>query len=184
MHMNQNQADTAALTLKVHIAPESFRAFAVFDVFTRLRRWVPMATFTGIMTVFAVLCFLLRAKAEQATLLGVVLLVVGLGLPAIYIKQFYTSVKGQIKKLGITGPTYVYALSLTPEALLVETARGAKESFPWTDMHGAYRNEKATYLYVSSTKAYIMPDDCVENPQALWQFLSEQLPAEKLHPIA
>lgn len=182
--MSQSETGQSAHTFDIKISPETYRAFVKYDVFVRLRRWVPMASFAGIMTAFAILCFALQSIREQAALLGVVLLVVGLGLPGIILQQFFSSVNKQIKKLGLTEPKDVYTLTLPPAPGLfqVVTIRGETETFAWADMYGAYRNQSATYLYVNSTKAYMMPDECVESPSELWQFLGGQLPPEKLHP--
>lgn len=182
--MSQNKVQSESCIIDVVLSAESFRAFAFFDIFIRLRRWVPMAIFAGIMTGFAAICFLMREKAEQATMLGIVLLVIGLGLPGVYGKQFFSSVKAQITKLGLTKPKPVYKLTVAPVpgTLMVEPAQGENETFSLAKLYGVYQTKHAIYLYAESTKAYIVPNDCVENPQKLWQFLCVQLPSEKMHP--
>ena len=74
------------LTLEARVTPEVFREFAFFDTFRRQKRWRGPALFALMMGGFAAVCFALRESREQAVLIGTVLLVVGLGLPAAYIE--------------------------------------------------------------------------------------------------
>ena len=87
------------LTLEARVTPEVFREFAFFDTFRRQKRWRGPALFALIMGGFAAVCFALRESREQAVLIGTVLLVVGLGLPAAYVLSFYLSVRRREKAL-------------------------------------------------------------------------------------
>jgi hypothetical protein len=179
--MEQNESHFGH-TVEVQIAAKDFKDFAVFDVFIRLRRWVPMALFTGILTLSAVVCFILHSRAENAVLLGTVLMVIGVGLPIAYIRQFYKSVAGQAKRMGLETPKRVYSLELAPfpENIIVTRANGQQETFAWGNMTGAYRRENAIYLYAESTKAYLLPRSCLaEGIDAEWDFLNKYLPKSK-----
>ena len=62
------------------------------------------AIFAGIMGVFACICYTQIGKAEQAALLGNVLLAIGLILPAVYFGHFYMDLQAQSKKLKLETP--------------------------------------------------------------------------------
>lgn len=171
-------------TTDVLMSEDDFKAFAVFDIFYRLRRWVQIAVFAGILLVCAVICFIMYNRAQHAVMLGVVLSVIALGLPAVYIRSFFNSLKMQAKRLKLNPPRHVYKITLTSEAdgICADGLGEENTRYKWGEAHGAYRRSGYTYLYVLKTKAFILPDrDVPEGGDALWQFLGEMLPQEKTH---
>lgn len=168
-------------SVNVELNAGDFRAFALFDVFIRLRRWRPLAVFAGILTASAAACFFMHER-ENAILLGVALLLIGLGLPAVYVRQFFVSVGKQAKKLEIKQGRHVYLLGMDSSGLTVRMAGSDKdETYPWDSLYAAYRRKNAVYLYVQSTKAFIIPLRIVPDPDGLWRLLSSVMPPDKIH---
>lgn len=140
------------LTLEARVTPEVFREFAFFDTFRRQKRWRGPALFALIMGGFAAVCFALRESREQAVLIGTVLLVVGLGLPAAYVLSFYLSVRRREKALKAAGCPVAYRLRLEEEGLHVRQGE-REERFPWEGMEGAWRLKRCLCVYVEGSRA-------------------------------
>lgn len=171
------------VTINVTVDDVIFRKFAVFDNLYRKRIWVSQAVFASIMSAFALTCFAMHGNAEQAAMIGSVLLVIGLGLPAAHMRAFFKSVKTQIKAMGLERPRPVYSLSLSGESDGIRVTNIDKPAqYEWDSLFGAYRVSGCAYLYVEANKAFILPDAQVEEgAEALWSLLSDMLPIEKLH---
>ena len=170
------------ININVVVDDKIFRRFAVFDSFYRKRFWVRPVIFASIMTAFSLACFVMRGFAEQAELIGCVLLAIGLGLPAAHLLRFFRTVSAQITVMGLKIPRQVYSLRLSREPDGVLAASGGKlERYEWNGLFGAYRVAGCTYLYVNANKAYLLPDEQVEGgADALWTLLADMLPGEKL----
>lgn len=158
-----------------------FRDFVMFDHFKYRKIWKKPILFAGIFLVFSLLCFAMRGIREQADLLGIVLLVIGLGLPLAYFGMFFRTVIGQVKRLKLGAPRLFYTVHLTPEHIVMG-ARGAKDQvFSWEGVERAYRTSEAVYLYVAPGQALILPlRDAKPNGDALWSLLREQLGEARL----
>ena len=81
------------LTIPATIDSSDFVSFALFDTFRRKKRWKMPLLFAIIMSAFAIVCFAMRKTRAQATLLGTVLLSIGLVLPLVWFLWFLNSVK-------------------------------------------------------------------------------------------
>ena len=73
---------------KVLLDSRTFKEFTVFDVLYRRKAWKSPVTFASIMTLSAIICFIMH-KIDGAILLGSVLLVIGLGMPVVYFLSFF-----------------------------------------------------------------------------------------------
>lgn len=161
-----------------------FRKFAVFDNLYRQRRWISPVVFASLMSVFACVCFAMRGSAARAVMLGCVLLLIGLGLPAVHIWSFLNSIKSQIKALRLESPRAAYSLQFSsePDGVMVTNPSGESARYEWGSLHGAYLVDGYTYLYVTSNKAFLLPDgQVIEGTDALWSLLADMIPAKKLH---
>ena len=172
-------------TVTTHVRMDAgiFRRFGFFDTFVLRRRWVSPAVFSGIFVIFAVICFCLREKA-QSTLLGGVLLAVGLLLPACYFLSFYLQMNDQVRRLGIKKPKPVYSLVIGRSDIHITNDMKEEDEvvLPWGNVMGVWRDRRATYIYANAARAFILPDgqsDC--SPAELWDFAAQCLPDEKLH---
>lgn len=165
------------LIVPAKIDARTFRRFAVFDTFRRQKRWRAPALFAALMLAFALVCFAFRDGRDGAALLGAVLLLVGLGLPAVYVGSFLLSVRKQGRRLGLDGAQTAYTLHLREEGIQMVSGRERAE-FRWEQLFRAYRVPDCIYLYVSQQRAFLLPED--GQGGAVWTLLTEKLPAEKL----
>lgn len=176
-----------ALSIPVRMDTDIFRDFAAFDVLQRQKRWRRPLVFTALMLVFAVVCFTQVGRREGAALLGAVLAVVGLGLPAIYFGMFFQSVNQQAKKMGIARGKDAYRVELDEAGIHMHPAgqqdrQAAVADHPWDQVYGAWRTGQAIYLYVTDQQAYLLPAEQIPGgADAAWALLTSCLPAEKLH---
>nr|WP_317401520.1 YcxB family protein [uncultured Gemmiger sp.] len=174
------------ITVPVEMTAQRFRAFASFDAFRHQKRWRRPALFALIMLALAVLCFIRAEQQHGAVILGILLAVVGIGLPAAYVGGFFHSVTEQVNRMGLTRPRIAYRVELGPDGITVHVPgrqqKTADATVAWANVWGVYRTAEALYLYVRYDQAYILPDDQVRGgSDALWELCSRMLPAEKLH---
>lgn len=167
------------MTIEVELDAGTFRRFTVFDILRRRRQWRGPVLFAFILGCSAVLCFT-RSETRGAVLLGNVLLTVGLGLPCIYFSYFFSSLSRQIRKQGLARPQKVYTVTLTNKSDGIEADNGREKlTYAWKNVHHAYRDLTATYLYLNPARALILPHTCVENSDDLWAQITKKLPKEK-----
>ena len=165
------------LTMTGNIDGTVFRNFAFFDSFVRKKGWRNPVIFACIMTAFAAVCFAARKTHEQAAMLGGVLLAIGLLLPAVWFALFYVSVSKQVKINGLSATKAQYYVLLSPEKIRV--IRGEERAeYEWKSVYMAYRVKGCIYLYVTSARAYLMPD--CDDTQKAWEMITSLLPAEKV----
>lgn len=171
--------DNKNILVQSRITPEIFREFAIFDTLYRRKQYRRPLVFALIQLTFAFVCFLMRQRAEQAVLLGVILLIIGLGLPAVYILSFLRSVHFKAKQLGLASAPYVYTVRLTPEKITVADGR-RKAEYPWEAVKYAYRLQRSICLYVSESRAYLLPTAERETEEERrWAAVAEHIPADR-----
>lgn len=173
------------ITISSRIDTKAFRRFAVFDTLIRQKRYRSPAIFAGIMLVFACICYLMNGRAEQAVLLGNVLLCIGIVLPVVYFGTFYFSVNSQAKKMKLEPPRHVYTVTMTDDeegiSIVTPTGEGGTLRVKWANLHMAYRVAGCIYFFISPRQAFLFPDDQANvTPDELWDFLKEKMPEEKL----
>ncbi len=166
-----------AILVPARITREIFRRFAYFDAFYHQKHWQRPLAFALLMSAFSVPCFLLRDRREGAVLLGVVLLIVGLGLPLAYLLSFSLSLRRQMKRMDLSGERIAYTLRLEPGGVHV-TAGTETADYPWETVHMAYRFSGCDYLYVSAGRAYLLPHG--PSSEKVWDLFQSALPPEKL----
>ena len=164
------------ITLEGNIDRRSFLRFALFDSFIRKKGWRNPLLFALILSGFAAVCFAAQKTRPQAALLGGVLLGVGLLLPLLWIGMYIASVLQQAKRSGLSPARVQYTVTLSPEKIHVANAR-EEADFLWDDVDRAYRVKGCIYLYVSATRAFLLPDGA--NTEKAWAMLAERLGPEK-----
>lgn len=166
------------MTISVTLTARVFRRFTLFDTFRRRKMWRSPTIFATILSACALVCYWMH-HVEGAVMLGSVLLIVGLGMPVSYFLLFFLSLSKQIKSLGL--PKQVYTLHLSPSAKGIAIENDHEQAdYAWKDVHHVYRDEEATYLFITPTRAFLLPHACVEEgPEALWSLLTKKLPAKK-----
>lgn len=170
------------ITIHVKMDRQTFRRFALFDTFRLKKRWCKPALFCAILLVFAAVAF--AAGREQSALIGSVLLLVGLGLPAVYVGTYLSQLNAQAKKLRLDPPRPVYTLRLAQEGVTIQNDMKAEAtvSLEWKNIHAAWRVRGCIYLYATPARAFLLPDGQADAPpQELWAFLAAHLAKERLH---
>ena len=164
-------------SVEAWITPDVYREFALFDTLIRRRAWQRPVLFAVLMGAFAAVCFVLRNRSEQAILLGGVLLLVGLGLPACYIGQFLWSVRVQARKLDRTRAAYT--IFMDEEGVTV-TAGADQVRRPWNSLAGAWRLRTCVCLYASNERAWLLPTEQKgTDGDKIWSFVTAHLPPER-----
>lgn len=167
------------MTIRVMLNAETFRRFTIFDFMKRRKAWKSPATFASIMSISACICFIMK-HVEGAVMLGTVLLIVGLGMPALFLLNFHKSLKSQILANGLTRPQEVYTLDLDEKSNKIHVKNQTEQAeYPWNKIHHVYRDTLATYLFITPQRAFILPHTCVEEPEDLWALIHKKVPQEK-----
>lgn len=172
------------LLISVRINSKSFRDFAVFDVLKRQKRWISPTVFSLILLFSSVLCLTSRTNPASGMLPGIVLLVIALGLPAVYFCSFFSSVRRQCQKMKLEKPVFVYTIELSATKGVGFCPKDSDTTTytSWEALHGAYRTKTAIYLYLSPQRACLMPEQlCGCAIDDIWAVLEKQMEKKKLH---
>ncbi|MBR0408736.1 MAG: YcxB family protein [Clostridia bacterium] len=169
------------ITVPVKLDEKTFKRFARFDMLSLRKRWVRPAVFAGILTAFALVA--LFSGKKEMELIAAVLLVVGLGLPIVYLGAFLSQVNMQAvqQKLGKEGRR-VYDIRLTDQEIIVVNRRKTDERvvLPWKDVLQAYRDKGCIYLYVHTVRAFLIPDGQASVPaDDVWAFITAHMEPAK-----
>ena len=173
-----------AVTVNVQMDAKTFKRFALFDTFSRRQRLRAPAIFCGLFLAFAAVAYSQLGRAEQAGLIGGLLLLLGLGLPFVYVLHYYLQLNAQVRRLGIKKPRPAYFVTLNEDGVRVvnNMAKEQPVTLPWADLFAAYRRADAVYLYHTESRAFILPvRDASVSLGTLWDTISTHMPKEKLH---
>lgn len=180
------KSSTSTITIHSKIDPKTFYAFAVFDTLSLRKRWISPAIFAGIFLLCSLICFSMHAKVEGAALLGAVLLIVGLGVPAVYFGTFFHSLYLQSKALKLKKAALAYTVQLDEKGVHVTSNKsdGGAASFHWQQIFRVYMRPGCIYLYVSPTQAFLLPKACADaSPEELTKMLAAHIRPENIHTI-
>lgn len=166
------------MRIEVILTEELFRRFTVFDLFRRRKVWKGPAIWAAILCACGGIC-LYMSHVRGASLLGFVLMLVGIGLPLSHFGNFAASMKRQILAMGLKRPQHVYTLVLTDKAKGIAVSNDReKADYEWKIVHHVYRDVLATYLYITKERAFILPHTCLEeDADGLWALIEKKVPA-------
>lgn len=166
--------------VEVQLNKKDFMRFGWFDAFRHKRAWRRPALFAAILGAAAAVCFLLHNR-RGAVLLGCVLLVVALGLPAAWLLSFCLSLRRQAQAAGLSTRKYAYTLELHDDDRGIVVDNGNEHAaYSWEQVFHVYRNESASYLYITPRRAFLLPHDCVKGgADGLWELIGRRLPADR-----
>ncbi len=166
------------LTIQYELSGQNFRDYAVFDTFSRRKKWRSPAIFAAILCVFAAVCFAFQHLARGAVLLGCVLLVIALGLPAFYVGSYLRSVGKQAKKMDAAGKRTIFTLRLGAEGPVL-SREGQEQSWTWAELEYVYRLPELLCIYPTPQQAFLAAGT-QEKLDAAWAVCREKLPPEKV----
>ena len=167
---------TNEITIPVTLDARTFKRFSRFDMFRLRKRWVRPALFALILAAFAVVALL--SRRPQSGMIAAVLLVVGLGLPLVYIGSFRPQVNLQAERQKLDPPRRVYTLRLDFDGVRATNDQRKEDAqvVRWADIPAAYRRKDCVYLYVAPTRAYLLPKGQASVPDdVLWAYLKERM---------
>ncbi|MBR1559158.1 MAG: hypothetical protein IJ646_02845 [Clostridia bacterium] len=162
------------ITVPVKLDAKTFRRFSFFDTFVLRKRWIRPAAFAAILFAFAAVALI--SRKPQSGLIAAVLLVVGLGLPLVYVGTFLSQVNLQAAKLD--PPRRVYTVGLTFDGVRVANDQRKEDAqfVKWADVPAAFRRKGCVYLYVAPARAYLIPDGQANtDDEAVWSYLHEHM---------
>ena len=168
-----------SITVHVKMDRKTLRSFAVFDTFILKKQWRRPAVFALILLVFAFVC-LFGIQKDQHVLIGSVLLFIAVALPFSYIFMFLSGINEQAKRLRL--PRRVYSLTLSGSGISIANDLKKEENVwvEWNKVHALHRRKNAIYLYVSPTRAFILPNGQADaTPDELWQLITERAKAAR-----
>ena len=152
-----------------------FRDFTVFDILKRRKQWKSPVIFSSILTVSALICFLMH-ETDGAVLLGTVLLTVALGMPAVYFITFFSSLKKQVKLQNLDPPRTVYTAELTDDPDGIRISNGKESaSYRWDRAYHAYVTDECIYLYMTQDRAFIIPETCSDAVMIVQRNMKERV---------
>lgn len=163
------------ITVPVRMDYKTLRDFSLFDTFVLKKHWIRPTVFGVIFLIFAAICFA-ATGTEQNWLLGTVMLLIGLGMPAVYVGMFLSQVKSQAKKLRL--PRKVYTLTFTNEYVRIFNNMKQEDqvTLEWPKIPAAFRRKKAIYLYAAPARAFIMPEGQGDaTSDELWAMMEKHL---------
>ena len=174
------------LGMDVWLDARTYLRFTWFDTMLRTRRWVRPVVFAVFFCVLSIISFSMRTPGGQGTLLGVVLLAVGLLLPLSFFIHAYRTLQKRARALKLVGQSkrFAYHLQLLEQGngLRVTTAGDEVQVFPWASMHGVWRRPQVVYLYVEAGKTYILPrQEDARQWQTILDHLLRVVPKSKYH---
>ena len=177
--------ETRTITIPVKLNEKTFRRFARFDMLSLRRRWVKPLIFALILCAFATVALITRLP--QSGMIAAVLLVVGLGLPIVYIGMFLSQVNMQAAqwKLGKEG-RHVYTVKLTAEGFQVTNDQKQENTglVPWEKAAQAFRRKDCIYLYATPAKAFLLPAGQADAPdETVWKMILNGLGSTKCKTI-
>lgn len=180
---------TESITIPVRLDAATFRKFATFDTMKRQKRWKSPAIFAGILMAFAIVCFAMNSRADQAVFIGSVLTIIALGLPGVWFGMFFRSLDAQAKAMNLHTARLTYTVKLTEgdhgtNGIQVTSPAGENNTaqFSWKDLYAAYRDTGCIYLYVSDRQAFLLPDEQADvTADELWEYLKEHMGSENMH---
>ncbi len=168
------------ITIQVRLDEKTFKRFARFDMFSLRKKWIRPAVFSLILIAFAVIALL--SRKEESGMIAAVLLAVGIGLPVIYVGSFFSQVNMQALRQKLKPARRVYTVTLREAGILVVNNQRKEEplEMDWASVQKAFRRKGCIYLYVTASKAFLLPDGQADAPDdEVWHFLTAHLGAEK-----
>lgn len=166
--------------VEVQLNKKDFMRFGWFDAFRHKKVWRRPALFAAILGVAAAVCFVLHNR-RGAVLLGCVLLVVALGLPAAWFLSFCLSLRKQAQAAGLSGGKYAYTLELHDDDRGIVVDNGNEHAaYSWEQIFHVYRSKTASYLYITPQRAFLIPHACVKDGEnRLWELVGRWVPVDR-----
>jgi hypothetical protein len=172
------------ITVTSRITRKNFRDFAIFDTLIRQKMLTSPLFFSGAFIIFALTCFFMRGRAEQAMLLCYVMLGIAIVVPGVYVGNFLYSVKKKADDLHLDAEgLHAYTVTMNDHGLSISNLLQKQPivNLRWDQTAHAFRTKDCIYLYISARQAFLLPDNSADaTPDELWAYLGKKMTAGKL----
>lgn len=163
------------MTIAVRLSESHYRQFLIFNVLKRQKLYTSPVIFASILTFSAIVCFLMH-HIEGAVLLGSVLLVVGWGVPVVYLTTFFASLKKQVAMQKLNPPRLVYTLHFEEDSEVFEISNDKERArYRWRDVFHAYYETDSIYLFITKDKAFLLPLALLDSTDEVWNLIVANL---------
>lgn len=163
------------MKVEAYIDEKTFRKFKIFHILKLYKAWKSPVIFASILSVAAIIAFI-KHDVDGAVFLGVVLLVVGLGLPVVYFSTFFASLRKETKKWKLKPPRLVYTLDLLEKDDGIRVSNDLqKVTYRWKNTHKAYLDDGCVYLFMTPDQAFLLPYKNEEQRSELWTLLLKMM---------
>ena len=152
---------------------EIFRDFAFFNSFLFQRRWISLILFPLVMAGFAVLNLL-----TGSPFLFRLFLIIALVAPFFYLVYFRISLRNQIKVNNLDQPRLVYTIDFRGSCIELSNQK-EKQSLEWNSVHKIYRFKDCFYLYITPSRAFILPRRDLQTGSTgnkFWMYVQSEAP--------
>ena len=115
-------------------------------------------------------------------MIAAVLLVVGIGLPLVYIGTFLSQVNMQAARAQLKPARPVYTVTMRDEGIRIVNDQKTEDpqEVTWDSVYKAFRKKGCIYLYVTPAKAFLLPSRQADAPDRdVWEFICDHLGKEK-----
>lgn len=145
------------MKISCNISEKIFRDFTVFNILKRLKYWKSPVIFASILTLSAIICFVMK-NVDGAVLLGSVLLIVGLGVPAVYFISFFLSLNKQVKMQNLNPPRCAYTVDILDkdDGIFVSNEK-EHATYRYKQIFHVYLTQECLYLFLTSQRAFLLP---------------------------
>ena len=168
--------ETPAITVHTRLTRTSYRKYMYFHVFRRDSAWLKFTAMCLLLLLFGLFNF-----RTDSPILGWVFTGLAAYLLISRYLRFFLSLNRICSQYGLDSlPRTFYTITFTPSGLDVSN-RTEQASYPWKQVHHAYRRPGILYIYMNPQTAYLVPDDMTEGGtlEELWTLISSLLPPEK-----
>ncbi|WP_320127898.1 YcxB family protein [uncultured Sphaerochaeta sp.] len=164
--------DNTVVRIQSTIDAKVFSDFSTFNFFVLHHRWTWFVLFPILLGGFAYANLI-----TGSTILCILFIVIGCLVPLGSLLSFKISLKNQIKANSLDKVSLGYTVILGNEGIEVITEK-EKQNLAWKQVYRLYLNKEYLYLYVSKTKAFILPFRGIEqgSKEELIHLVSGSLP--------
>jgi hypothetical protein len=168
--------ETPAITVHTRLTRTSYRKYMYFHVFRKDSAWLKFTAMCLLVLLFGLINF----RTGSPGLGWVFVLLAAYLLVSRYLR-FFLSLNRICSQYGLDSlPRTFYSITFSPSGLDVSN-KTEHASYPWKQVHHAYRRPGILYLYMNPQTAYLLPDGMIEcgTLEDLWNLICSSLPPEK-----
>jgi hypothetical protein len=113
--------------------------------------------------------------------LGWILFVLALITPIWILITYRSQAEKQIRQFDLNSPKVFYTISFSSNGIYIRNKK-EKADYNWDTVYSIYRTSCYMYLYLTKTKAFIIPFEGIlsSTPELLWQLFTDNVEATKL----